>query len=121
VGGMHPPVAVAQDYQGVVSAELRKVTAVVNAQVYRVRVIPEAEAAVVVNGNVARAEGAEAMGTAAGEAWSFRELEAQFRAEPSQYFFRRRLETLEKGLADRGFTLVDARFERDGGELWVIP
>lgn len=121
VGGMHPPVAVAQDYQGVVSAELRKVTAVVKAQVYRVRVIPEAEAAAVVNGNLARSEGAEALATAAGEAWSFRALEAQYRSAPNLYFFRRRLETLEKGLADRDFTLVDARFERDGGELWVIP
>lgn len=121
VGGMHPPVAVAKDYQGVVSAELRKVTAVVKAQVYRVQVLPEAEAAALVGGNTAQAEGAEALATAAGEAWSFRTLEAQYRAAPNQYFFRRRLETLEKGLANRGFTLVDARFERDGGELWVIP
>jgi len=121
VGGMHPPVAVARDYQGVVSAELRKVTAVVNAQAYRVRVLPMSEAAVVISGNTARAEGAEALATAAGEAWSFRTLEAQYRAAPNQYFFRRRLETIEKGLANRGFTLVDARFERDGGELWVIP
>jgi len=119
VGGMHPPVPVAKDYQSVISAELRKVTAVVKAQVYRVRVIPEAQASALVNGNVARSEGAEALAKAAGEAWSFRTLEAQYRAEPGQYLFRRRLETLEKGLADRGFTLVDARFERDGGELWV--
>ena len=119
VGGMHPPVPVAKDYQSVISAELRKVTAVVKAQVYRVRVIPEAEASALVNGNVARSDGAQALAKAAGEAWSFRTLEAQYRAEPGQYLFRRRLETLEKGLADRGFTLVDARFERDGGELWV--
>lgn len=121
VGGMHPPVAVAKDYQGVVSAEVKKVTAVVRAQVYRVRVLPEAEATALVAVNGAHAEGAEAMGKAAGEAWSFRTLESQYRASPNEYFFRRRLETLEKGLANRGFTLVDARFERDGGELWVIP
>jgi membrane protease subunit HflK len=121
VGGMHPPVAVAKDYQSVVSAEVRKVTAVVNAQVYRVRVIPEAEASAVVSGNAARSEGAQNLAKAAGEAWSFRTLEAQYRAAPGQYLFRRRLETLEKGLANRGFTLVDARFERDGGELWVVP
>ncbi len=120
VGGMHPPVAVAKDYQGVVSAELRKVTAAVTAQIYHVRVVPEAEAAALVGANTARSEGAEALATAAGEAWSFRTLEAQYRAAPNQYFFRRRLETLEKGLANRGYTLIDARFERDGGELWVI-
>jgi regulator of protease activity HflC (stomatin/prohibitin superfamily) len=120
VGGMHPPVAVAKDYQGVVSAELRKVTAVVTAQVYRVRVLPLSESAALVGSNTTRSEGAVALATAAGEAWSFRTLEAQYRAAPNQYFFRRRLETLEKSLANRGFTLVDARFERDGGELWVI-
>jgi regulator of protease activity HflC (stomatin/prohibitin superfamily) len=121
VGGMHPPVPVARDYEAVVSAELRKVTAVVKARVYRVQVLPEAEASALVGGNTARAEGAETLARAAGEAWSFRALEAQYHAAPNQYFFRRRLETLEKALADRGFTLVDARLERDGGELWVIP
>ena len=40
VGGMHPPVAVAPDYQAVVSAELGKVTAVVNAQAYRNQTVP---------------------------------------------------------------------------------
>jgi regulator of protease activity HflC (stomatin/prohibitin superfamily) len=121
VGGMHPPVAVAKDYQGVISAEVKKVTRTVQAQVYRVRVLPEAEASALMSVKGAQAEAAAAMGKAAGEAWSFRTLESQFRASPKEYFFRRRLETLEKGLANRGFTLVDARFERDGGELWVIP
>jgi hypothetical protein len=31
------------------------------------------------------------------------------------------LETLEKGLFGKGYTVVDSRFQRDGGELWVIP
>jgi regulator of protease activity HflC (stomatin/prohibitin superfamily) len=121
VGGMHPPVAVAGDYQAVVSAELRKVTTVVNAQVFRNQTLPGAEASVLVNQNAARAEAAEGLAKAAGEAWSFRTLESQYRAAPAEYFFRRRLETLEKGLADRSFTVVDSRFQRDGGELWVIP
>jgi regulator of protease activity HflC (stomatin/prohibitin superfamily) len=43
VGGMHPPVRVAADYQAVVSAELGKVTAVVNAQAIRNRTVPYAE------------------------------------------------------------------------------
>lgn len=121
VGGMHPPVAVARDYQGVVSAELRKVTAVVNARVFRARTLPESEATVLLGENAARAEAAEALGKAAGEAWSFRTLEAQYRAAPSLYFYRRRLETLEMGLVDRDFTILDHRFQRDGGEVWVIP
>ena len=119
VGGMHPPVPVAADYEAVVSAELGKVTAVVNAQAYRNETVPAAEASVVTDENTARAEGAQALACAAGEAWSFRALESQYRAAPEEYFFRRRLETLEKGLGGRHFTVVDSRFQRDGGELWL--
>jgi regulator of protease activity HflC (stomatin/prohibitin superfamily) len=121
VGGMHPPVQVAADYQAVVSAELGKVTAVVNAQAIRNRTVPFAEASVLTSENGARAEGADALARATGEAWSFLTLESQYRSAPEEYFFRRRLETLENGLMGRRFTVVDARFQRDGGELWVIP
>ena len=61
------------------------------------------------------------MARATGEAWSFLTLQAQYRAAPQDYVFRRRLETLEKNLAGRRFTIVDSRFQRDGGELWVMP
>jgi membrane protease subunit HflK len=121
VGGMHPPVMVASDYQAVVSAEVGKVTAIVNAQIFRNETVPAAEASVLTSENTARAEGAETLARAAGQAWSFRTLESQFRAAPGEYFFRRRLETLEKGLAGRRFTVVDTRFQRDGGELWLMP
>jgi membrane protease subunit HflK len=121
VGGMHPPVMVASDYQGVVSAELGKVTAVVNAQVFRNQIIPLAETSVLTSLNTARAQGAENLANAAGQAWSFRTLESQFKAAPEEYYFRRRLETLEKDLAARPFTVVDTRFQRDGGELWLMP
>ena len=86
-----------------------------------IRPCPAAEAPVLTSENTARAEGAEALAQAAGEAWSFRTLESQYRAAPEEYFFRRRLETLEKGLGGRHFTVVDSRFQRDGGELWVTP
>ncbi|HEY0462767.1 MAG TPA: hypothetical protein VGC79_01100, partial [Polyangiaceae bacterium] len=119
VGGMHPPVLVAPDYQAVVSAELGKVTSVVNAQAFRNQTVPAAEAAVVAKLNTARADGALSLARAAGEAWSFRTLESQYRAAPEEYVFRRRLETLEKDLAGRRFTVVDARIQRDGGALWV--
>jgi regulator of protease activity HflC (stomatin/prohibitin superfamily) len=121
VGGMHPPVMVASDYQAVVSAELGKVTAVVSAEAYRNETLPAAEAEVAGRLNTARAEGADALARAAGEAWSFRALEAQFRAAPKDYYFRRRLETLERGLAPRHFVIVDSRIQRDGGELWLMP
>jgi regulator of protease activity HflC (stomatin/prohibitin superfamily) len=121
VGGMHPPVMVAPAYQAVVSAEVGKVTAIVNAQAYRNQTVPAAEASVVKNTNAALSDGAEALARAAGEAWSFRTLESQYRVAPGDYLFRRRLETLENVLAGRRFTVVDARIQRDGGELWLMP
>jgi regulator of protease activity HflC (stomatin/prohibitin superfamily) len=121
VGGMHPPVAVASDYQAVVSAEIGKVTAVVNAEVFRNQTVPSTEAAVLTRQNTAQADGAKDLAQAAGEAWSFRTLESQYRTEPQEYQFRRRLEALEKNLAGRRFTVVDSRFQRDGGELWLTP
>jgi regulator of protease activity HflC (stomatin/prohibitin superfamily) len=121
VGGMHPPVPVASDYEAVVSAELGKVTSVVNAQAYRNQIVPAAGASVLASQNTASAEGAQALARAAGEAWSFRTLESQYHAAREEYLFRRRLEALEKGLGGRGFTVVDSRIQRDGGELWLMP
>jgi membrane protease subunit HflK len=121
VGGMHPPVPVAASYEAVVSAEIGKGTTAVNAQAYRNRALPNAEATALVKENQARGDSAETLARAAGEAWSFRTLESQYRAAPEEFVFRRRLETLEKDLGGRGFTVVDARFLRDGGELWSTP
>jgi len=120
VGGMHPPVMVAGDYENVVSAELGKVTAVVDAQAQHNRIIPLAETTVVNGLNRARAEGVESLAQAAGQAWSFRALEAQFQAAPAEYYFRRRLETLEDFLGRRSFTVVDTRLQRDGAEIWLM-
>jgi regulator of protease activity HflC (stomatin/prohibitin superfamily) len=121
VGGLHPPVSVAADYQAVVSAELGKVTAVVNAEAERNRTVPFAEAARLMGRNGAMAAGAGDLAKAAGEAWSFRTLQSQYRAAPDEYMFRRRLETLESVLPSRRYTILDHRFQRDGGELWVTP
>jgi regulator of protease activity HflC (stomatin/prohibitin superfamily) len=119
VGGMHPPVAVAADYQSVVSAELGKVTSIVNAQAYRNRIVPVADTLALIGSNTSRADGALALGRAAGEASGFRTVQAQYQAAPSEYMFRRRLEALEKTLLMRRFTILDFRIQRDGGEVWV--
>jgi regulator of protease activity HflC (stomatin/prohibitin superfamily) len=121
VGGMHPPVSVAQAYQAVVSAELGKTTSIVNAQAFRNQVVPRAEATAVTSLNAAQADGASQTAAAIGEAASFLTLQLQYRAAPEDYAFRRRLEVLEKALANRRFTIVDSRFQRDGGEIWVRP
>jgi hypothetical protein len=70
--------------------------------------------------NTARGDAAGARAKAAGDAWSFRTLEAEARAAPQEYRFRRRLETLERGLGGRSFTVLDASIQRDGGELWLM-
>ena len=119
VGGMHPPVPVASAYEEVVSAELGRVTAAVDAQAYRNATVPAAEAAVIAGENAARAEGLENIALASGQAWSFRTLESQYKAAPSEFFFRRRLETMEKTLPSRPYTVVDSRFLRAGGEIWM--
>jgi regulator of protease activity HflC (stomatin/prohibitin superfamily) len=121
VAGLHPPVAVAADYQAVASAELGKVTAAVDAQAFRHQTLPAAESEVMRKLAAARGEGAETLARAAGQAWSFRALRAEVGAGPGDFAFRRRLEALEKGLAGRRFTVVDARIQRDGGELWLMP
>jgi regulator of protease activity HflC (stomatin/prohibitin superfamily) len=119
IGGMHPPVEVALDYQAVVSAELAKVTSIVEAQAARNQTVPAAEAEAFAMTSAAEADGSAAIAKAAGDAWSFRALEAQYAAAPDEYRFRRRLEALEQVLTSRHFTIVDARIMRDGGELWL--
>jgi regulator of protease activity HflC (stomatin/prohibitin superfamily) len=121
VGGMHPPVPVALAYQAVVSSQLASVTAVVNAQAERNQLVPTAEASVIAAANKARAEDVNARALATGESWSFLALQSQYGASPQEYMFRRRLETMERNLAQRRFTVVDSRFLRDGGELWINP
>jgi membrane protease subunit HflK len=119
MGGMHPPVPVSAAYQGVVSAELGRVTASVAAQSYRNELLPAARAAAEKSIAAAKAEAAETEARATGEGWSFRTLETQYRVSPEEYKFRRRLETLESVLGSRALTIIDRRIERDGGQLWL--
>jgi membrane protease subunit HflK len=120
VGGMHPPVSVAEAYQAVVSAGLARTTAAIEAEAYRNSTVPAAQAEVVASENAARAAAAQLHGVAAGEAWSFLALEAEEKQAPDEFHFRRRLESLEQALKGRTCTVLDARVQRDGGELWLM-
>jgi membrane protease subunit HflK len=121
VGGMHPPVAVASEYEAVISAELGKTTAVVEAQASRNALIPAADVESMQLVARAKQDAAEAAGDAAGKAWGFRALEARYRVDPAEYRFRSRLEALERALGGRHYTIVDSRILRDGGGLWLNP
>lgn len=120
IGGMHPPVPVAAAYQAVVSAEIGKVTAVADARAMRNELVPKAEAQANSAESSARAAAAEMLGRGKGNAGAFRTLDAAYRASPEEYRFRRRLEALEARLAGRPYTVIDARIQRDGGELWLM-
>ena len=91
---------------------LGKVTAVVNAQAYRNETVPAAEASVVADENTARAEGAEPL-PGGGRGLELSDAGVTISRAPEEYFFRRRLETMEKGLA--GHTFHGYRFPLSAG------
>ena len=119
IGGMHPPVRVAGEYQAVVSAELGKTTAAVVARADRNELVPRAQMEADNVENAARIDAKEALGKAVGEASAFRVLASAYRDAPDVYRFRRRLEALETDLDGRPITVVDERIQRDGGGLWL--
>ena len=117
--GLHPPVAVADRYQAVVSAQVDRQTTITEAQAYRAGRLPEAEAEATRLLAEAEAAGPETLGRARGEAEAFTSLAAAHARAPALFETRRRLETLEAAVEGRPFTLVDSRFEAAGGILWV--
>jgi regulator of protease activity HflC (stomatin/prohibitin superfamily) len=118
--GLHPPVAVANDYQAVVAAQIDRGTYIMEAQAYRYGALPKAEADAVRATRRAQADEAGRLSKAKGEAIAFETIGAQYGANPELYRYRRRLETLEQVLQDNPHYVIDARIERDGGALWVL-
>jgi HflK protein len=118
--GLHPPVAVANDYQAVVAAQIDRTTFSMEAEAYRQGALPKAEAAAVRATRQAQADQAQRLSKARGEAIAFHTVEAEYKANPDLYRFRRRLETLEQVLKDNPHYIIDARIERDGGALWIL-
>jgi regulator of protease activity HflC (stomatin/prohibitin superfamily) len=116
---LHPPVGIASAYEDVVSAEIERETRPTRARVSQETALPaaEAEAARVVR--EAEAEAARRLADAQGAAAVFRAAMNAARASPELYRFRRRLEALEDGLADRSLFVVDHRLRSGGGELWI--
>jgi regulator of protease activity HflC (stomatin/prohibitin superfamily) len=119
IGGMHPPVVVAAEYEAVVSAQVLRDTLVVGARTESERDLPAAETAALTQASTARAEAATTLAAAKGESAAFRGVRASLAAEPDLFHFRRRLQALETGLAGRRTVIVDDRLERDGATLWL--
>jgi len=119
VGGMHPPVIVAAEYEAVVSAQVGRDTLVMAARTEAEQEIPAAQATALDDVSKARAEAVGTIASAKGAAAAFFGLRASFGAEPELFQYRRRLETLENALAGRQTVIVDDRLERTGATLWL--
>lgn len=117
---LHPPVAVAPDYQAVVGAEIERETLVLEAEAYRAETIPEARADSLVARSEAGAHRASRLALAKGEAEAFRALVESYAFAPALFRFRMELERLEAALADRHVHVVDHRIEKDGGSWWIL-
>jgi HflK protein len=118
--GLHPPVALAKEYQSVIAAQLDRTTYIIEAEAYQESTLPRARAEAESALRTAAADRVRRLSFARGEAIAFGALEAQYKTNPQLYRFRNRLETLEAVLEGKPFHVIDARIERDGGALWFL-
>ena len=117
--GLHPPFAVAKDYQAVVSAQIAQETSVIRAKTYRAGALPSVHSDAKAQVDDALAEQATSRAAAVGESQAFRSLVERYDAHPELFRYRRRMEALERQLLGRDLTVIDRRFEAQGGQLWI--
>ncbi len=115
--GLHPPMAVARDYQAVVSAQIERDTLEYEAQADRERALPGAAARARKTLGAARAEAERRTALARGESEAFRAQAEASRAAPDLFRFRRLLEAREKQLRGRPFVVLDKRLEEQGAVI----
>lgn len=118
--GLHPPIAVARDYQAVVGAQVEKEALILGGRAYREETIPRAQADAIKALNDARAHGATRLGAARGESAAFLSTLEGYRRSPRLFKLRSWLEAHERALSTRHVHVLDDRIERDGGALWVL-
>jgi regulator of protease activity HflC (stomatin/prohibitin superfamily) len=119
LGALHPPVGVAADYQGVVSAQILRDTDRIAAEAYRTGRLSEARREVLRDAASAGAFAAERHADAVGEARAFLGLRARVRTAEADYRFRRRMEAMAQNLEGRPVVILDHRLERDGMAIWM--
>lgn len=120
VSGLHPPLAVAEDYQIVVAAQVERdrLLAAAEGHAERERIKATGDATVTVES--ARAEAHERLARARGDATAFASLAEAYAAAPDLYRTTAYLRTLERTLEGVSFHLIDARIEADGGAIWLL-
>ena len=118
---LHPPVAVAKDYQDVVSAQIDQQTKVLRAEQYQLSILPKTRAKSIVNVEKAKQASVLNLASATGEAMSFEALRQTVRSQESLYRFRRRQENLQQSIKGRNIVVLDHRLESQGATLWINP
>jgi regulator of protease activity HflC (stomatin/prohibitin superfamily) len=116
---LHPPVGIARAYEEVVSAEIERETRAARGRVYRETTLPAAHAEAAREIRSAEAEAAGRLAEAEGGAAGFLAALSPYRTAPELFRFRRRLEAVEDGLADRSLFVVDHRLRAGAGDLWI--
>lgn len=118
---LHPPVAVAKEYQDVVSAQIDQQTTVLRAEQYQLSSIPKTRAKAHQEIEKAKQKGMVELAQASGDALSFEALRQTVRSQESLYRFRRRQENLQQSIAGRNLVILDHRLESQGATLWINP
>ena len=118
---LHPPVAVAKDYQDVVSAQIDQQTKVLRAEQYQLSILPKTRAKSILNIEKAKQASVLNLAAATGEAMSFDALRQTVRSQESLYRFRRRQENLQQSIKGRNIVVLDHRLESQGATLWINP
>ena len=116
---LHPPVAVAEAYQSVVSSQIDRQTRVIRAEAYRKSRIPTANAEKMAVLSEAKGFAFKRKAEAVGEAYAFEGLYATVYSDVALYEFRRAQETLSEQLKGKKVVVVDHRIEQEGATLWI--
>ncbi|MEO0650315.1 MAG: protease modulator HflK, partial [Planctomycetota bacterium] len=120
VRGLHPPLAVAEDYQRVVAAQVERDRMRADAEAYADRERIAAQGVATTRVRRAQADAATRLARARGEAAAFTGLVAASRSAPALFRRTAYLRALREALEGRPFHVIDRRIEDDGGDIWLL-
>ena len=116
---LHPPVAVAESYQQVVSAQIDQVTKVLRAEGYQMQWVPKIQAEHYTALSKAEQNAMLQIAQAKGEAYAFEALRNTVRGNEKLYRFRLKQENLQENLQGKSLMIIDHRLEEQGADLWI--
>ena len=121
--GLHPPVAVATDYQDVVASQIDAETKVAEAEAEAIKTLGKALGESARLTLEARRDRSRRLAEARGEAAAHQARLAAYAANPEAFLSLRRHATLREALGEvkeGRFALVDHRIDELGGAIWII-